>query len=80
MVVVDTITITQITFDPAKRDKTLADRGLDFEDAAKIFAGVTLDIEDTRKEWGNSHDLFRVLGRSDDSSRLHVARRGASYF
>jgi len=42
----------KITFDPAKRDKTLADRGLDFEDAAKVFAGVTLDIEDTRKDYG----------------------------
>jgi len=42
----------KITFDPAKRDKTLADRGLNFEDASKIFAGVTFDIEDTRKDYG----------------------------
>jgi uncharacterized DUF497 family protein len=44
----------QITFDPAKRDKTLADRGLDFEDAPKIFAGATLDLEDTRKNYGET--------------------------
>lgn len=42
----------QITFDPAKRAKTLADRGLDFADAAKVFAGITLELEDTRKDYG----------------------------
>jgi uncharacterized DUF497 family protein len=44
----------RITFDPAKRTKTLADRGLDFSDAAKIFAGVTLEYEDTRKDYGET--------------------------
>ena len=42
----------QITFDPAKRRKTLAERGLDFADAALIFNGVTLEMEDTRKDYG----------------------------
>ncbi|MGC2462297.1 MAG: BrnT family toxin [Steroidobacteraceae bacterium] len=42
----------RITFDPAKRAKTLADRGLDFADAALVFAGVTLEIEDLRKDYG----------------------------
>jgi uncharacterized protein len=28
-----------ITFDPAKRDRTLAERGLDFADAEQVFAG-----------------------------------------
>ena len=41
-----------ITFDPTKRDKALSERGLDFDDAALIFAGVTLEIEDTRKDYG----------------------------
>lgn len=44
----------RITFDPAKRAKTLADRGLDFADAAKIFAGMTLEVEDTRKNYGET--------------------------
>ena len=44
----------RITFDPAKRTKTLADRGLDFRDAAKIFAGGTLEYEDTRKDYGET--------------------------
>ena len=42
----------RITFDPTKRDKALSERGLDFDDAALIFAGVTLEIEDTRKDYG----------------------------
>ena len=41
-----------LTFDPVKREKTLAKRGLDFADAAEVFAGVTLEIEDTRKDYG----------------------------
>jgi uncharacterized protein len=44
----------RITFDPAKRAKTFADRGLDFADAAKIFAGITLEVEDTRKDYGET--------------------------
>lgn len=35
----------KITYDPAKREATLKDRGLDFEDAALVFAGVTADME-----------------------------------
>lgn len=42
----------RITFDPAKRNKTLAERGLDFADAALVFAGATLEVEDTRKKYG----------------------------
>ncbi|MGH8460184.1 MAG: BrnT family toxin [Stenotrophobium sp.] len=46
-----------VTFDPAKRDKTLAERGLDFADAAAVFAGITLEIEDTRKDYGEKRIL-----------------------
>ena len=42
----------RILFDPAKRNKTLAERGLDFADAKSVFAGVTLEVEDSRKEYG----------------------------
>ena len=42
----------RITFDPAKRDKTLVERGLDFADAEIVFAGVTLEVEDVRKSYG----------------------------
>jgi uncharacterized protein len=42
----------RITFDAAKRAKTLAERGLDFADAQFVFAGVTLEVEDTRRNYG----------------------------
>jgi uncharacterized DUF497 family protein len=42
----------RITFDPIKRANTLTERGLDFADAALIFGGVTVEIEDTRKNYG----------------------------
>ncbi len=42
----------RMTFDPAKRDQTLAERGLDFADAEFVFAGVTLEVADTRKTYG----------------------------
>ena len=42
----------RITFDPFKRNTALADRGLDFLDAEIIFEGVTLEVEDTRKDYG----------------------------
>ena len=44
----------RITFDPGKRKATLAERGLDFADAALVFAGVTLEVEDTRKNYGET--------------------------
>jgi len=44
----------RVTFDPAKRARTLTERGLDFADAALVFAGVTLEMEDTRKNYGET--------------------------
>lgn len=42
----------RITYDPAKRMRTLVDRGLDFDDAALVFEGTTVEVEDTRKDYG----------------------------
>lgn len=42
----------RITFDSAKRERTLAERGLDFADAEIVFEGVTLEMEDMRKDYG----------------------------
>ena len=44
----------KITFDPRKRDEALLARGLNFEDAALVFAGVTLELEDTRMAYGET--------------------------
>ena len=51
-----------ITYDPAKREKTLTQRGLDFEDAGGVFAGVTLVVEDIRKDYEEKRFLcFGIL-------------------
>ena len=42
----------RVTFDPVKRAKMLAERGLDFADAAIVFEGTTVEFEDTRKDYG----------------------------
>ena len=42
----------KISFDPDKRARTLADRGLDFADAVRVFEGMTLEVEDTRRDYG----------------------------
>lgn len=44
----------RVTYDPEKRERTLQERGLDFEDAKFVFAGATLEVEDTRKEYGEA--------------------------
>jgi uncharacterized protein len=41
-----------ITFDPAKRAATLAHRGLDFADAALVFAGRHATAPDLRRDCG----------------------------
>lgn len=42
----------EITFDPAKREWTLRERGLDFTQAAEVFADLTIDIPDLRRDYG----------------------------
>lgn len=42
----------RITFDPDKREAALRERSLDFEDAEIVFAGLTLEVEDTRRDYG----------------------------
>ena len=41
-----------ISFDPAKRERTLSERGLDFEDALIVFEGLTIEVQDTRRDYG----------------------------
>ena len=54
-----------LTFDPEKRAATLKHRGLDFADAAKVFAGRHLQIEDDRKDYGETRWItVGRLGRS----------------
>jgi len=42
----------KITFDAAKREWTLRERGLDFAEATAVFAGAAIDIPDRRHDYG----------------------------
>ena len=42
----------KITFDPVKRAETLQRRFLDFADASLVFAGLTMDVADSRQDYG----------------------------
>lgn len=44
----------KIVFDPVKRDATLKERKLDFEDAKLVFAGLTYTFEDDRFDYGET--------------------------
>lgn len=53
----------RITFDPAKRDRTLAERGLDFARAGEVFAGKEFTREDDRFDYGEDRWItFGLLG------------------
>jgi uncharacterized DUF497 family protein len=50
-----------ITFDPAKRAATLAHRGLDFADAAKVFEGEHVTWIDDRFDYGEVRQITAGL-------------------
>ena len=54
----------QIEFDSTKRDRTIADRGLDFARAVDMFAGKHLTQADTRTDY--AEDRFVTVGWIDE--------------
>jgi uncharacterized protein len=59
----------RITFDPAKNDRNVVERGLPFELVADLDWDTAVSVEDTRKDYGERR--LRVLALLD--RRLHVA-------
>lgn len=51
----------EISFDPAKRERTLHERGLDFMDAPEVFSGHTYEWIDDRFDYGEVRNV--VVGR-----------------
>lgn len=47
----------EIEFDTDKRDKTLAERGLDFARAGEVFRGPLLTLQDARFAYGEARFL-----------------------
>ena len=50
----------KITFDPAKRQAALRERGLNFADALIVFAGPTITVQDIRRDYGEMR--FQTIG------------------
>ena len=50
-------------WDEAKRATNLRDHGVDFEDAALIFAGPVIEADDTRVDYGEPR--LRAVGQVD---------------
>ena len=48
---------TNLTWDEAKRQATLADRGLDFADAEKTIEGKSLSFPDKRQDYGEARTV-----------------------
>lgn len=77
----------RITFDPARRAWTLAERELDFLDAAEVFSGPTIDIPDIRRDYGETRVMsvghFRermviVVWTARDNARHVISMRKAN--
>ena len=60
----------RITFHQAKRDATREARGLDFADAAIVFAGPILTMRDDRKDYGE--ERLQTYGLLNDRLTIIV--------
>jgi uncharacterized DUF497 family protein len=49
-----------IVFDPGKRLHVLLERGLDFEDAQSVFDAPHFEVEDTRRDYGETRMICYV--------------------
>ena len=51
----------EVSFNPEKRAWTLAERGLDYADAPRVFEGATLTLEDDRFDYPEPR--YQTYGR-----------------
>jgi uncharacterized protein len=77
----------KVTYDERKRAWTLAERGLDFADAAKVFAGIHFSREDDKKDYGERRvisvgkldaDTVVIVWTPRPGSRRIISMRKAS--
>jgi uncharacterized DUF497 family protein len=70
----------KISFDAAKREKTLQERGVDFQDASEVFTGRVYEIEDIRRDYGEQrimcfgmlHERMIVVGYVQRGDTRHI--------
>ena len=68
----------RISYAPDKRQKTLDERGLDFEDAPEVFSGLTFEVEDTRRDYGEMRMIcFGYLVGAWSSSAIRQEEQSA---
>lgn len=60
--------MASISFDPAKSERNLAERGISFDQAAEFEWDTALVVEDLRQDYGERR--FRALGLI--AGRLHA--------
>ena len=63
------MTKVEFEWDDAKHAKNLRERGIGFDDGARIFDGPVLIWQDTRRKYGENR--FRAVGQSEGDI-LHV--------
>jgi uncharacterized DUF497 family protein len=64
----------KITFDKAKREQTLRQRGLDFADAAEVFKGLHTLLADNRFDYGETRYISagHLRGRMVRGETRHI--------
>ncbi|HEX7857525.1 MAG TPA: BrnT family toxin [Sphingobium sp.] len=76
----------RVTFDSEKRRLTLENRGLDFEDAPKVFAGKYFTRQDDRFDYGEvreistgllDNEVVVIVWTERDESRRIISMRKA---
>ena len=77
----------RITFDPAKRDRTLRRRGLDFARCDEVFLGLETTQDDVRQAYGErrrvtvgylDNRMVVVVWTERDGSRRIISLRKAN--
>ena len=62
-------------WDPPKNDRNVQERGLPFTVAMTLFDRPTLEVDDTRRDYGERRNhRFRCRRRTGACLRLYLAR------
>lgn len=67
----------EISFDPVKRDKVLAERGLDFADVDQVFEGRGKTVVDDRIDYGETRYVTYGWMKQDAVAVVWTERDGA---
>lgn len=69
----------ELTWDEGKRQRTLQVRGLDFADAAEVFAGLHVTDEDNREDYGEPRFITVGFVRGRMVVLVHTPRGKAQH-